>query len=112
MILTPRSPCLQGLERSEGLNFHERARLIDPFAWVTGASGQRSILEVGHRNSTGLSSGAGRQPLDREPVAVSIQVGAHLVASMSAEPIPQQHHLLTCVQPLRWSSTPIRLSVS
>ena len=31
-----------------------------------------------------------------------------LIAPMRAEPIPQQHHLLTGLKPLRWSSTPIR----
>jgi hypothetical protein len=75
--------------------------------------GQRSILEVGPQELDRIELGCvGRQPLDREPVAVGIQVGAHLVASMRAEPIPTTASLADRRKALRWSSTPIRLSVS
>jgi hypothetical protein len=55
---------------------------------------RRSTLEVGPQKLDRIELGrVGRQPLDREPVAVGIQVGAHLVASMCAEP---SHNSITC----------------
>jgi hypothetical protein len=55
-------------------------------------------LRLAHRYSTGFSSGVGGQPLDGEPVALCVQMGAHLVAPGRQEPVPQQHHLVAGVE--------------
>jgi hypothetical protein len=44
--------------------------------------------------------GIGRQPLHGQPVALGVQMGAHLVAPVRAHPVPQQQHLLAGVETL------------
>jgi hypothetical protein len=40
----------------------------------------------------------GRQPFDLEPVSLLMQVGAHLVAPVGRQAIPQQHHPLPAIE--------------
>ena len=58
----------------------------------------RRPFRLAHRYLTGLSWRVGGQPLDGEPVSLLMQVGAHLVAPVPAQPIPQQDHPLPLVE--------------